>query len=759
MSKTELAKLILSVLRTSGVSMMAKDVLHSLKSKAKVPAGVLKKDINSILYSELLPAGLVEREEEYRWKIATSSPPGGKSHSPEAKLPQAKTKSPISDLSLEGKGHSPKDKLPQANAKSPTSDLPLPLAQKALDSKFVVEIWDEFQKAVIEAEPEGRLLVEAGPGTGKTAVACARVANLVREYLVSESNILLVSFTRAAIAEIRLRLGAYLNDEHLAASVEVATLDSFSWKVNKGFSPIEDNSPKDYEGNISQFNRLIENGSIEIRDYLNNFKHIIIDEAQDLTGPRASLVLSLLKNLPSTCGITVFSDQAQAIYGFTVEEGSRKQAQTDFLRALPEAVSGCFKRVVFQSIYRTDSSQLQTIFHESRQFVRKESSKANEGLRQLLLRKANKKQGLEDSPFGCDNLVLHRYRRDVLNHSQDLSAKLIPHRVRMGRTPPLVHPWIGWLLGSHPHSFLNRKTFDDLWENLEMSKFFPRQDREESHKVLSNLGPADGRRIDLNKVRLRLAASRPPAEVCAPECGTTGPIIGTIHASKGREADNVVLFLPTNPTKDDDASEETRILYVGATRARKTLSVCEGEPNRAFPLDSGRLWCNTGTNPSKPYHSCRIEVGLEGDIEATAAVAAPLALSPKEARDVQFLLAESAMGFRSVVAHCSKDWNYEGYRLELADQPGKWIAKFSGDFEKDIKSIRSWFFKHSKNHIIFTPKIIKNMHIFAVQTVAVADETLRSGFHEPYRTSGFFLSPVVIGYPFTSFGKKQNGTR
>jgi hypothetical protein len=52
LSKTELAKLILSVLRTSGVSMMAKDVLHSLKSKAKVPAGVLKKDINSILYSD-----------------------------------------------------------------------------------------------------------------------------------------------------------------------------------------------------------------------------------------------------------------------------------------------------------------------------------------------------------------------------------------------------------------------------------------------------------------------------------------------------------------------------------------------------------------------------------------------------------------------------------------------------------------------------------------------------------------------------------
>jgi len=721
--------------------MMAKDVLQSLKSKGKVPASLLKKDINSILYSELLLAGLVEQGTEYRWKVASTSLPGGKSVPPKTELPR------------------PKTEFSQAINKTPILVIPPDLDHKTPVPKFAVETWDKSQKEVIEAEPGERLLVEAGPGTGKTAVACARVAHLVREYLVSESNILLVSFTRAAIAEIRSRLAAYLKNENLAASIEVATLDSFSWKVNKGFSPVENNYPNDYEGNISQCNKLIGSGSIEIRDYLENFKHIIIDEAQDLTGPRASLVLSLLENLPPTCGITVFADQAQAIYGFTVEEGSRKQAQTDFLTALLEAMPSRLRKVVFQSIYRTDSPQIQSIFEDARKFVRKETSKANEGLRQLLLRKANNKTGMDGASLGRDHLVLHRYRRNVLHHSQELSEKLIHHRVRMGKKPPLIHPWIGWLLAPHRDLFLNRKSFEDLWENREMSKFFPRQDREEAHKVLFNLAPADGKRIDLNKLRLRLAVSRPPAEVCAAECGSTGPIIGTIHSSKGREADNVVLYLPSIPGPEDDALEETRVLYVGATRARKGISVCEGKTNEAYPLDSGRLWCKTQAIPTKPYFSCRIEVGLEGDIDPGATVAAPLAPSPQEANDVQLLLAESAMGFRPVLAHCSKDWNYEGYRLELADKPGKWIAKFSGNFEKDIQSIRKWFFNYSKNQIVLTPKTIRNLHLFAVQTIVVADETLRSVLHEPFRSSGFFLSPVVMGYPVTSFGKKQNGKK
>src|SRR6516162_9558633 len=38
---------------------------------------------------------------------------------------------------------------------------------------------DAGQQAVLALAPEARVLVDAGPGTGKTFVACARVASLI----------------------------------------------------------------------------------------------------------------------------------------------------------------------------------------------------------------------------------------------------------------------------------------------------------------------------------------------------------------------------------------------------------------------------------------------------------------------------------------------------------------------------------------------------------------------------------------------------
>ena len=59
--------------------------------------------------------------------------------------------------------------------------------------------WDLEQLEIIMEPPASWQLVAAGPGTGKTAVACQRVAYLVDEG-VPPSRILLVSFTRTAVA-------------------------------------------------------------------------------------------------------------------------------------------------------------------------------------------------------------------------------------------------------------------------------------------------------------------------------------------------------------------------------------------------------------------------------------------------------------------------------------------------------------------------------------------------------------------------------
>ena len=69
---------------------------------------------------------------------------------------------------------------------------------------------------------EGPALVVAGPGSGKTRVLTHRVAYLINEEKVEETNILCVTFTNKAAKEIRERVGKLLNEKK-------ASIKTISW--------------------------------------------------------------------------------------------------------------------------------------------------------------------------------------------------------------------------------------------------------------------------------------------------------------------------------------------------------------------------------------------------------------------------------------------------------------------------------------------------------------------------------------------------
>jgi superfamily I DNA/RNA helicase len=62
--------------------------------------------------------------------------------------------------------------------------------------------------------------------------------------------------------------------------------------------------------------------------------------------------------------------------------------------------------------------------------------------------------------------------------------------------------------------------------------------------------------------------------------------ISTIHRSKGGEADNVALAmdLSTQPWNQLATDEEQRVLYVGLTRARKTLTLIQPKTAKHYRL-------------------------------------------------------------------------------------------------------------------------------------------------------------------------------
>jgi DNA helicase-2/ATP-dependent DNA helicase PcrA len=80
---------------------------------------------------------------------------------------------------------------------------------------------------------EGPVMVIAGPGTGKTQILTLRIANILLKTQVNPSNILALTFTEAAAAEMRHRLVEMIGTD--GYKVEINTFHGFCNDVIKNY--------------------------------------------------------------------------------------------------------------------------------------------------------------------------------------------------------------------------------------------------------------------------------------------------------------------------------------------------------------------------------------------------------------------------------------------------------------------------------------------------------------------------------------------
>ena len=95
--------------------------------------------------------------------------------------------------------------------------------------------FDNHQNEIIQHDVTSRIIVDAGPGMGKTAIACARVSKLMNSN-ISSSEILVLSFTRTAIKEFRDRIDNFLQGEETSLGLKINTIDQRAWSIRYGFS-------------------------------------------------------------------------------------------------------------------------------------------------------------------------------------------------------------------------------------------------------------------------------------------------------------------------------------------------------------------------------------------------------------------------------------------------------------------------------------------------------------------------------------------
>lgn len=460
---------------------------------------------------------------------------------------------------------------------------------------------DSSQQRVADAPSNTRVVVEAGPGSGKTHTACRRVISLVQQMGVAPARLLVLSFTRLAVAELRERINSALVEEPNLAVLQLRTFDSFASRLTSvsGLA-----ATAGYDANIQAATRLLKSGDPLIGDAIDQLEHVIIDEAQDLVGDRKALCEALIGLLHPDCGVTVFGDFAQSIYGYQRRGGG----EATFLAEI--TTHDGFGVEKLEHDHRTKTDVLRKMFFDVREELREDAEGAREtyfNVRDQICSAAIE-DGIADFATHASTtrgLILARSRKGLITAAEMLRSEGREFRLRLPDRPLRIAPWIGAALGGlQANEQISRDTFAILYDDLTPT---PSCGIDECWGILRDL---DGSGRDAVRIgRIAEALEDPPRELICDHEGNGGPLLSTIHAIKGRESEDVMLLLTRAPSGDDvDWAEEARTLYVGATRASRALRTSWINPAKFYPKGSPqRYWA------ARADHRL-IEVGLEGDL-------------------------------------------------------------------------------------------------------------------------------------------------
>ncbi|MFD7874003.1 UvrD-helicase domain-containing protein [Streptomyces sp. NPDC059766] len=437
------------------------------------------------------------------------------------------------------------------------------------------------QSAVVHQPADALVLVTAGAGAGKTYTLVRRLDHLLEDDGLSAGEILVLSFSRAAVRELRERILAQGGED--ARQVRVTTFDSWALDVLTRIDPTTDWRSASFDDRIKQAAEAIADGRTDAL-FEKDLRHVVVDEVQDLTGERSALVEALLGRFD--CGFTVVGDPAQAIYSFSVA-GTEDLALEPgrFFRALRTLFGDDLVHLTLGQNFRARTAQARTALpfearvRDSGDLNARGAEALHAELREELL--AAHDFGDLDEPYFQDLLddpdrstaLLCRTNGQALLISEQLHTLGIEHQLRRGARDRSAPAWLDALLREVDGPSLSR----GAWDDLRLAGHIPPSGSHDDRMwrlLRASFGDPTGRTVALDRLRDALAGNRLPDELTAqPEHHL---VVSTFHRAKGLEFDRVLVVDPgsLDAARFDSltlASEEIRALYVAMTRPREEL--------------------------------------------------------------------------------------------------------------------------------------------------------------------------------------------
>jgi len=644
---------------------------------------------------------------------------------------------------------------------------------------------DVDQLAVIEADYKEKMLVLAGPGSGKTEVSARRIARLVT-FGLSASQVLVLSFSRSAVRTLTERLSRLVElDDYVLEElrhVAIRTFDSWTFRIlcRLGHQP-EELLTHTYDDNVMILvDMLRSDEKSRIADLLKNIRHLVVDEMQDLAGVRGDLVVELLKLIAppdqNSVGFTLLGDAAQSIYAFSVRNSDRF------------SIHGETTNQLIGTLHETYTNELHALSLDKNHRAAPKLAVFLERLRKILARDIPAEEkysmmtevmcGLPGADFELgkeivppDSLqtmaILARTNGEVLRIAQKILGNQVEGpgvKLQVGSSDITGAPaWVAALLAYLKSSTLTSSQFSAIYTKAKQQAPDRLEELEPPpiDKAWQQLLLASGcNKTDMSLIVSDLAQRMSWPDSFPDDVGVRKIQlnISTIHQSKGREFD-VVAVLARDPEQDQisvNAEEEANVDFVALSRASSKVvslprdSIFPAPRIRDFDHGSRKRlfwWRNGWVN---------MEMGIRGDVVPESFVDLGLHESDEAViGNYQFLAANAhnLIGHKVMLRKGfmpGSDGTRARYEICIQDgrQPGRLLGAMSQALVYDLLNVL-----HSHGRGL--PRTIMNLRISRVVSLSVnpnSDINICSTFSASQMCLGIELFGTG---DFQTFGAKK----
>ncbi|MCD8122402.1 MAG: RecQ family ATP-dependent DNA helicase [Clostridiales bacterium] len=434
------------------------------------------------------------------------------------------------------------------------------------------------QREIIQDDHSRCIVVAAGPGSGKTRILVHKLASLLQLEDVRHEQLLMLTFSRAAVTEFKERLAKLIG--HAAWFVEIKTFHSYAFDL---LGRVGDLEKLDEDQNVIRAaTEMIRNGDVESGRVTKTA--LVIDEAQDIDEAEYALIQALIEKNEEMRVIAV-GDDDQNVYGFRGSDSRFMQSLvTEYHATVYELLDNyrSSRRIVaFANVYaqtivkRMKNNPIHAVKEEDGEvtLIRFRDNHFERAVVEDVVRLTDaelteKEEGEESigiltaTNLEAANLVFLLEKRQsrlpvVLVGSDDdfdltllVEVDFFMRQIRGMVSGPVIAPE-DW-----------KKAVDAF------GQFFKKSSCYEPVLCLLEKFKETNKTMYVTDLESFLHESRLGDGY---ERGERRIYVSTIHKAKGREFDHVYLMLKNYETQGND--ERKRAVYVACTRARKKLHV------------------------------------------------------------------------------------------------------------------------------------------------------------------------------------------